>query len=79
MEGVQYIWGTPEDNGGKPMNNLCTALLEESVPYVCNICTPLESRDDYDREFILQLENYNRVISSFRFLPSGPLEKDASN
>ena len=79
MEGVQFIWGTPKETVGRPINNLCTALLEKSVPYVCRICTPVTDRDEYNKEFILKLENYNKILSTFRFLPSGPSEIETAN
>jgi len=80
MEGIQYIFGTPKDTPGKPMNYLCTALLEKTIPYVCDVCTTqIEDREKYNREFILTLENYNKILSTFRFLPSGPSDIEPTN
>ena len=67
---IQYIWDPTEDDNRKPFTELCTSLLREPNPLVCELCTTIESKDNYTPEYINNLKTYNQILSTFEFLNS---------
>jgi len=60
-DGIKYVWSSPD----KSFNELCTAFLFKKYNISCQICTSLEAKDAFTKDYVESLDLYQKAVSSF--------------